>query len=237
MVRTVPRRRVNYIAGREEKGSIDLKLIVFDLDGTLVDSGEDIARSVNELREQLGRPPLAHARIQSYVGNGVRKLLERSLGETEERELVRAEASYLSIYRRRLLETTRPYPGVVPALEALSRNRALAVLTNKPASESLRILEGLALRGYFRAVYGGDSFARKKPDPMGVRFLQEETGAGDDETLMVGDSTIDFETARNAMIRSCLVRYGMGPWNESEERPDYVVDDLRELQALLEAAG
>jgi len=214
-------------------GQSGVKLIIFDLDGTLVDSGEDIARSVNELLERSHRPALAHHRIRSYVGNGVRKLLERSLGETSDPELARAEALYLSIYRRRLLETTRPYPGVVPALEALHRERPLAVLTNKPAMESLMILEGLDLRRYFRAVYGGDSFACQKPDPMGVRFLQEETEAGADETLLVGDSTIDLATARNAGIRSGIVTYGMGPWNQATELPDLVVDDLRELASLV----
>ena len=214
-----------------------MKLIIFDLDGTLVDSGEDIARSVNELLERGQRPKLPQSRIQSYVGDGVRKLLERSLGEASDAELARAEALYLSIYRRRLLETTRPYPGVVPALEALHRERPLAVLTNKPVMESLRILEGLDLQRYFGAVYGGDSFARKKPDPIGVRFLQEETGADADETLLVGDSTVDLSTARNAGIRSCLVRYGLGPWNETTDHPDLVVDDLRELASLVHSVS
>ena len=213
-------------------GHSGVNLIIFDLDGTLVDSGEDIARSVNELLERSRRPTLPHSRIRSYVGDGVRKLLERSLGETEDEDLARAEALYLSIYRRRLLETTRPYPGVVPALESLHGEFRLAVLTNKPVMESVRILEGLDLRRYFQAVYGGDSFARKKPDPIGVRFLQEETGSDTDETLLVGDSTVDFSTARNAGIRSCLVRYGMGPWDEATEHPDLVVDDLRELASL-----
>jgi phosphoglycolate phosphatase len=215
------------------EGQSSVKLIIFDLDGTLVDSGEDIARSVNELLENGGRPALPHARIRSYVGDGVRKLLERSLGEASDPELARAEELYLSIYRRRLLETTRPYPGVVPALEVLHRKHPLAVLTNKPVAESLTILEGLGLRRFFRVVCGGDSFARKKPDPIGVRFLQGEAGADAGETLLVGDSTVDFSTARNAGIRSCLVRYGLGPWNESAERPDFVVDDLRELASLV----
>jgi phosphoglycolate phosphatase len=210
-----------------------VKLILFDLDGTLVDSLSDIASSVNELLEMLQRPPLPRAQIQSYVGDGVRKLLERSLLDASEADLGREEARYLSIYRRRLLETTRPYPGVVPALEALHRDFPLAVLTNKPVMESIRILQGLDLKRYFRAVYGGDSFARKKPDPIGVRFLQEELGADAGATLLVGDSTIDYRTARNAGIRSCIVRYGLGPWNEAEERPDFVVDDLRELLALV----
>ena len=218
-------------------GHSGVNLIIFDLDGTLVDSGEDIARSVNELLERSRRPTLPHSRIRSYVGDGVRKLLERSLGETEDEELARAEALYLSIYRRRLLETTRPYPGVVPALESLHREFRLAVLTNKPVMESVRILEGLDLHRYFQAVYGGDSFARKKPDPIGVRFLQEETGSDTDETLLVGDSTVDFSTARNAGIRSCLVRYGMGPWDEATEHPDLVVDDLRELASLVHSGS
>jgi len=218
-------------------GESGVKLIIFDLDGTLVDSGEDIARSVNELLERSQRPALPHSQIIGYVGDGVRKLLERSLGEASDPQLADAEALYLSIYRRRLLETTRPYPGVVAALEALHRDRPLAVLTNKPVMESLTILEGLGLRRYFRTVYGGDSFARKKPDPIGVRSLQEETGADAGETLLVGDSTVDFTTARNAGIRSCLVRYGIGPWNEATEHPDLVVDDLRELLALVHSGS
>jgi phosphoglycolate phosphatase len=212
-----------------------VKLVIFDLDGTLVDSGEDIARSVNELRSRLGLEALAHPTIRSYVGEGVRKLLERSIQLREDAaDLDRLQALYLSIYRRRLLETTRPYPGVVPALEALFAHRALAVLTNKPVSESEVILEGLDLRRYFRAgVFGGDSFASRKPDPAGARSIQARTGARAEETLLVGDSSIDFETAKNAAIRCCIVRYGMGPWNESVERPDFVVDDLRELAGLL----
>ena len=215
----------------------DVKLIVFDLDGTLVDSGEDIARSVNELLERGGRTALPHERIKSYVGDGVRKLLERSLGDAEAPEIARAEKLYLSIYRRRLLETTRPYPGVVPALEALHRELPLAVLTNKPVRESLLVLEGLHLRRYFRAVYGGDSFAAKKPDPVGVRFLREELEATAEETLFVGDSTIDSRTARNAGVRFCLFRRGLGPWNAAEAPPHIVVDDLRELLPLVHSGA
>jgi phosphoglycolate phosphatase len=211
----------------------DVKLIIFDLDGTLVDSGEDIARSVNELLGRGGRPALPHEQVKSYIGDGVRKLLERSLGDAEAAEIARAEKLYLSIYRRRLLETTRPYPGVVPALEALHRELPLAVLTNKPVRESLLVLEGLHLMRYFRSLYGGDSFAAKKPDPIGVRFLREEIEASAEETLFVGDSTIDSRTARNAGVRFCLFRGGLGPWNPADEPPDIVVDDLRELLPLV----
>jgi phosphoglycolate phosphatase len=207
-----------------------MKLVVFDLDGTLVDSAEDIARSVNELLSDLGRPTLTHERIVGYIGNGVHKLLERSLGGARAEEVDAAVAPYLSIYRRRLLEHTRPYPGVVEALDALKRGASLAVLTNKPIFESLAILEGLNLRGYFRVVYGGDSFARKKPDPIGVLHLLGETGSPREETLLVGDSAVDVETARRASVRSCLVTYG--PGGDGGASPDLRVDDLRELLPL-----
>jgi phosphoglycolate phosphatase len=214
-----------------------VKLILFDLDGTLVDSVRDIASSVNELLERLGRPALPPKQIQSYVGDGVRKLLERSLESAPDSDLAREEEAYLSIYRRRLLDTTRPYPGVVPALEALNRTHRLAVLTNKPVMESRLLLEGLGLSRYFRVAYGGDSFARKKPDPLGVRMIQKELEAEDRTTLLVGDSSVDYRTAKNAGILCCLVRYGLGPWNEAEESPDFIVDDLRELAALVHSGS
>jgi phosphoglycolate phosphatase len=207
-----------------------MKLVVFDLDGTLVDSAEDIARSVNELLSDLGRPRLPHQRIAGYVGDGVRKLLERAMSGAGPEDVAAAVAPYLCIYRRRLLEHTRPYPGVIEALEALQRGPALAVLTNKPLSESLAILEGLSLRGYFRAVYGGDSFARRKPDPMGVLHLIEETGSTHEETLLVGDSPVDAECARRASVRCCLVGYG--PGGDGGASADLRVDDLRELLPL-----
>jgi phosphoglycolate phosphatase len=214
-----------------------MKLFIFDLDGTLVDSTEDIARSVNELLEASDRASLPTERIRTYIGNGVRRLLERALGDAEAEELDRAEEIYLSIYRRRLLETTRPYPGVEPALRALHEDgeRVLAVLTNKPLRESLLILDGLGLSRYFLRVYGGDSFPRKKPDPMGVIHLLEEVRASAGETLFVGDSSVDLETARNASVRSCLVVYPLPvPPPAVDPRPDFEVRDLREILSLVD---
>jgi phosphoglycolate phosphatase len=212
-----------------------VKLLIFDLDGTLVDSTEDIARSVNELLETRNRPPLAEARIRSYIGNGVRRLLERALGDVGPDDLARAEELYLSIYRRRLLETTLPYPGVEPALRALHGERALAVLTNKPLQESVLILDGLGLSRYFGSIYGGDSFPRKKPDPTGVMRLLEQTSASADETLFVGDSSVDLETARNASVRSCLIAYPVPtPSQDVELRPDFTIHDLREIVPLVD---
>lgn len=213
-----------------------MKLVIFDLDGTLIDSATDIAHSVNEVREQLSLDPLPIAEIEGYIGNGVRKLLELALPDSHRESLERAYDVYLPIYRRRLLDNTKPYPGVQPALEALDvPGRRLAVLTNKPLRESVAILEGLGLRRHFPSIYGGDSFARKKPHPMGVRQLLTESEARADETLFVGDSNVDLETAKNAGVRCCLVTYGIRSSHVGSLEPDYRVDDLRELPPIVGA--
>ncbi|GMR22805.1 MAG: phosphoglycolate phosphatase [Acidobacteriota bacterium] len=213
----------------------DVKLVIFDLDGTLVDSAEDIAHAVNEMREQFALAPLPLDEIESYIGNGVRKLLERALPGFEREIVEAAHEIYLPIYRRRLLDNTRAYPGVVPALEELDvLGYTLSVLTNKPLNESMMILEGLGLRQHFAQVYGGDSFEHKKPDPTGLRRLLEEADAGTHETLFVGDSSVDLETARNASVRCCLVTYGIRPETVASLEPDFRIDDLRDLVSLMD---
>ena len=215
-----------------------MKLVIFDLDGTLIDSAKDIAHSVNELRERMDRSPLPLDVIESYIGNGVRVLLERAFGDAAAAAIDEAQRMYLPIYRRRLLDNTRAYPGVVETLDELQNGgRTLAVLTNKPRRESLMILEGLGLRKYFRSVYGGDSFERKKPDPSGVRHLLDEEGRTPDEVLFVGDSRVDLETARNAGVRSCLVSYGIRPEAAAALEPDFRIDDMRELTAIVLVGG
>lgn len=212
----------------------DVKLVVFDLDGTLIDSAEDIAHAVNELREQLELAPLPTEKVESYIGNGVGKLLERAFPGFGREKLDDALARYLPIYRRRLLDNTALYPGVVPALEELgARGCTLAVLTNKPLKESIMILEGLSLHHHFAQIYGGDSFEHKKPDPAGLRRLLDESSATPRETLFVGDSAIDLETARNAGVPCCLVTYGIRPETIASLEPDMRVDDLRELVSIV----
>jgi phosphoglycolate phosphatase len=212
------------------------QLIIFDLDGTLVDSAEDIAHSVNEVRERFALPALPVAEVEGYIGNGVRKLLERALPDRNGDGIDRAHAMYLPIYRRRLLDNTEPYPGVVPALEALDTpDRTLGVLTNKPRRESMLILEGLGLHQRFAFVYGGDSFEHKKPDPVGVHHLLEEVDVPAEDVLFVGDTGIDLETARRAGVRCCLVTYGIRRESLASLEPDFWVDDLRELTAIVGA--
>ena len=208
-----------------------IKLVIFDLDGTLIDSAEDIAHSVNELREKMDKSPLPLDRIESYIGNGVPVLLERAFSDAS---AAASDEAYLPIYRRRLLDNTRVYPGVVETLNVLQEeSRSLAVLTNKPLRESLMILEGLGLRKHFRSVYGGDSFEHKKPDPTGVLHLLDEAGRARDEALFVGDSRIDLETARNAGVPSCLVSYGIRPEASAALEPDFRIEDMRELTAIV----
>ncbi len=207
-----------------------MDLIIFDLDGTLVDSRQDIAASVNELLSNMGRPELPPERVFGFIGNGVRKLLERSLaGDPGVQEIDAALELFLPIYRRHLLDTTRPYPGVREALGALKPGRRMAVLTNKPTRESMTVLEGLNLSRYFGQVHGGDAFPHRKPHRMGVDALIESTGARRERTLMVGDSRVDFETAHNSEIPVSLVTYGIGAAEVRALCPDYLIDDLRQL--------
>lgn len=212
-----------------------IDLLVFDLDGTLADSRGDIAAAVNELRAVLDRPPLPEERIYGFIGNGVRVLLERSLEDAFPVSLDDAVARYLPIYRRRLLDTTRAYPGVREALSQLEHQATLAVLTNKPRPESVLLLEGLDLARHFQLIYGGEDFPERKPHPMALNALIEETGRRRQATLLVGDSLVDLETARNGEVAFCLVDYG--EWlarNDVRLRSDDLrVSDLRNLAVLL----
>jgi phosphoglycolate phosphatase len=214
-----------------------VRLLVFDLDGTLVDSSEDLASSVNAARERMGLPPLPHEQIRGNVGHGAPMLVRRSLGpQASDADVERALGFFREHYRGHLLDNTVAYPGVQEALETLAARgfvgnarRAMAVLTNKPTDFSEEILEGLGLRHYFDSVYGGESFARKKPDPIGVETLLRELHAAPREAMMVGDSEIDVETARNAGVWACGVTYGLGSQGLAAHPPDLLLDSLAEL--------
>jgi phosphoglycolate phosphatase len=187
------------------------RLLVFDLDGTLVDSSQDLADSVNALLEELGAPALPADAVTGMVGDGAAVLVRRALVKAGvEVNPRQALERFLDHYDTRLLATTQPYVGMVDTLEALRPTYSLAVLTNKPAAASMRLLEGLDLLKYFPEVIGGDTPFGRKPDPAALLALMSRAGATPDTTLLVGDSPVDLATAQRAEARVCLARYGFG---------------------------
>jgi phosphoglycolate phosphatase len=215
-----------------------VRVLIFDLDGTLIDSKLDLALSVNAMLEYMRRAPLPHDTIYSLVGNGAPVLVQRALadgtvpGEISDELVDRGLAYFLSYYRAHMLDNTVTYPGVREALELLAQ-RPMAVLTNKPVNFSRAILEGLGLSRYFRYVYGGNSFEKKKPHPMGVEILLRDLNSSAGEAMMVGDSEVDVQTARNAGIWACGVSYGLGADGLRANPPDLLLDTLTELPSHL----
>lgn len=212
-----------------------LRLFIFDLDGTLIDSEQDLALSVNAMLRRMRRDPLSQPVISSYVGQGVTVLVRRALGPSaSEAEVEEASAFFLDYYRAHMLDNTVLYPGAREALEGLE-SRSLALLTNKPIKFTHQILAGLEVDRFFSFVYGGNSFEQKKPHPVGVLRLMDQTGATADQTLMIGDSATDVETGRNAGVRTCGVTYGIGSPTLASLAPDLLLDDLRDLLPLVGA--
>lgn len=210
-------------------------LLIFDLDGTLIDSKLDLAHAVNATLAYMGLPLLDHEMIYSYVGNGAPVLVRRAVGpEASEEDCQRALEYFLAYYREHKLDYTTLYPGVRETLDKLAADgRKMAILTNKPVRISEAIVEGLGLGNHFFRVYGGNSFEQKKPNPIGVEALQTEAGTTHEHTLFVGDSAVDVETARNAGIRCCGVTYGFQPESLIDSPPDYLIDGMPELLAIV----
>lgn len=210
-----------------------VRAIIFDLDGTLIDSKQDLIHSVNAMLLELGRAALDAETISSYIGHGAPRLVARALGEqgTEE-ERGHALQFFLDYYETHKLDTTCAYPGVAETLQQLA-HVPMAVLTNKPVRMSVRILEGIGLAKYFRAIYGGNSFETKKPDPFGARTILRELAVEPTEALMVGDSEVDVLTARNAGLRAAAVNYGFGVHDRAAHPADVYLDSLSGLLPLL----
>ena len=229
-----------------------LTLLVFDLDGTMIDSAQDLCNSVNEALIHVGLKRLRNQLIASYVGNGAPMLMRRALAasrnipveQVNQDEFATAYEFFLTYYREHKLDFTYAYAGVLDALKALHElhdtadgmTRVMAVLTNKPVRPARGICEGLGMASYFLHIYGGDSFPRKKPDPLGLQSLMKETGARPEETVMIGDSKVDVETARNAGVWSIGCVFGFGPQNLMETPPDIVVDTAADWTAALSPA-
>jgi phosphoglycolate phosphatase len=208
-----------------------MDLVIFDLDGTLIDSSRDLANSVNATRAHLHLPPLENETVYSYVGNGAPVLIRRALGpDYTDDEVQDALLYFLGYYRDHMLDHTALYPGVREVLDRLRDSGVrMAVLTNKPVRFSQAIIDGLGLQEHFCRVYGGNSFEQKKPYPIGIETLLTECGATRDETLMVGDSSVDVQTARNAQVKVCGVTWGFQPETFAECPPDFLIHRPEEL--------
>jgi phosphoglycolate phosphatase len=213
-----------------------MKLVIFDLDGTLIDSRLDLIHSVNAMLRRFDRPELPGDVVASYVGDGAPMLVRRALGDPEDEEFFRSGLDFfLHYYREHKLDHTRVYAGVPEALQKIrsnGANRKMAVLSNKPVNPSRAIVEALGLADFFVQVYGGNSFDTKKPDPLGVKTLLKETSTSPANALIVGDSSIDVLTGRNAGIATCGVTYGFAPHTLCEAPPDVVVESPVELAQL-----
>jgi phosphoglycolate phosphatase len=209
-----------------------LRAFLFDLDGTLIDSKLDLVTSVNAMLRHMGRAQLPTDLVASYIGHGAPQLIASALGPAATNDQRRTGLSFfITHYQQHKLDATRPYPGVVEALDSLA-GLPMSVLTNKPTTMSIEILQGLGLAKYFRSIYGGDSFEKKKPDPSGALAILQELAVPPAQAAMVGDSEVDMQTARNAGMLAVAVNYGFGVHDRSAHPADFYLDSLTGLLAL-----
>jgi phosphoglycolate phosphatase len=235
----------------------DLRLLIFDLDGTLIDSRLDLIHSVNAALRHIGRDELDGDVIAGYVGDGAPALMRRAVGEGEDENVLRAALEYfLGYYRLHKLDHTTVYEGIPELLASLAQpdtspsakisvpgpsrvngqkrvQRQMAVLSNKPVNPSRDIVRAFGLSDFFVRIYGGNSFMTKKPHPLGVTTILEETGVSPEHSLMIGDSSVDVLTGRNAGMWTCGVTYGFAPQTLAEAPPDVLLDSPYELRELL----
>jgi phosphoglycolate phosphatase len=209
-------------------------LLIFDLDGTLVDSKKDLTASVNHIRHQFELPTLTEDEIAAFIGDGALMLIRRALGTKATEVNVQAGLQmFLAYYRAHMLDCTSLYPGVHETLERLADVSRLAVLTNKPVHFSCAMLDGLGIYKHFAAVYGGNSFDKKKPDPVGIFQILSDTKGHRERTWMIGDSAVDVLTGRNASVKTCGGTYGYATETFKEVPPDFLIDHFSDLEALV----
>jgi phosphoglycolate phosphatase len=209
--------------------------VVFDLDGTLVDSRIDLSAAVNHVLRTFGVPQLALETVCQYIGEGARVLVQRALGPAQEGRLDEGLEVFLTYYGAHLLDHTVAYDGIPETLVALAdAGVMLSLLTNKPAELSRAILDGLGLLSHFAAVVGGDSLPLRKPDPAGIDHLLASTRTSRERTLLVGDSFIDLRTANAAQVAFCGVAWGLRPADLVAAQVERMIDHPSQLVHIVE---
>ena len=212
--------------------------VAFDLDGTLVDSADDLIASVHHVLASLGRPRLPASTVRGFVGNGARALVQQAMTAVGETRVDLALDRFLAHYGAHLLDRTRPYPGIPSLLDALAAAAVpLAVLSNKPVALCRSILAGLGWTARFAVVLGGDSLPTRKPDPAGLSALRRRGGGSPGRLLLVGDSLVDLETARAGGASFCGVGWGLAPAVLRAAQPERWVDHPSELVAVVLGDG
>jgi phosphoglycolate phosphatase len=210
------------------------RAILFDLDGTLVDSVPDLAAAFDALLVELGRAPVGLARARALMGHGPESFVARGLGATggAPGPVAPLVARFLALYEGRIAAETRPFPGAVETLALLAAaGRALGVVTNKPDRATAALLAALDLARFFPVVVGGDG--KRKPDPAPLRRALDALGAAPADALLVGDSAVDVAAARAAGIPVAVVSFGYADAPARELGADAVIDDFAALPALL----
>jgi phosphoglycolate phosphatase len=212
-------------------GKLEIELLVFDLDGTLIDSKTDIADAVNYALTSLNMPALEHSLIYSYVGNGVIQLLEKVLTNTnKEGDLKETLGIFLERYENHLLDKTRLFPNVMETLEYFSGIN-MGLISNKPERFVKKIVKGLNIERFFPIVLGGDSLKTKKPEPEGIYKIINAFKAKPGRTLIVGDGGVDIQTGKRVGIRTCGVSYGFRDRKELiDAGADVIIDDIKDLR-------
>jgi phosphoglycolate phosphatase len=215
-----------------------VRALIFDLDGTLIDSKLDLILSVNAMLAEMGREKLSDEVISSYIGHGAPRLVSRALGGVaKEDELARGLSYFLDYYEEHKLDNTRLYPEAAETLAKLSdQNMAMAVLTNKPVKMSVGILEALGAAKYFQAIYGGNSFETKKPDPLGAKTILVQFQVKARDAMMIGDSEVDIQTARNADMIATAVNFGFGVHDRAQHPADIYLDRMSDLLGIIDAS-
>ena len=209
-----------------------IQAIIFDLDGTLIDSVTDLANSVNYTLGSLGLPLHTIEEIKSFVGDGVQKLIKRSLGQAHIGKFEDGFKIFMMHYGSHCTDNTALYPGVTDILPKLAEKYSLGVLTNKSVTFSNQILKTLGVDTYFKEVLGGDSLPTKKPDPAGILYLAEKGNLATDKMIMVGDHVTDIEVGQRAGCKTVFIEGGIGETRGLT--PDLVINSITELPDLLE---